>query len=226
MAKSACTSRGDVVNLCRRRIQLEDVTRRERQVVLGPLERRANGVVHAGRRRHLDVRAQHAHDLVRLHESRQALDTGSVHRPISNVQTTGIDSVAGEQQPRLAIVDRDRRRLVAGNRQDVEQTAAQVQRDVLGRSVGDPEEALDIGELRSHERRVRLTGKLGIAAGVIAVRVRECVTTSGWSRLPCFCAQSWTTRRMVSCTGNVIPELAAGAALVSRIKTRSRPKRR
>jgi hypothetical protein len=74
--------------------------------------------------------------------------------------------------PVFPVVDRNRRRLVPRNRNDVEDAAAKIQRHLLVRPARDTEERLHVFRFLPDHRRVRLPFELGIASGVIVMGVR------------------------------------------------------
>jgi len=71
------------------------------------------------------VRAEHVTPRRVGSELHETLDAGEVRREVEDVQSPGVQRVTGEQQAGLAVVECDVCGLVAGDRDDVDDPAAE-----------------------------------------------------------------------------------------------------
>ncbi len=82
-------------------------------------------IVEVRRSRVFNVCTEDMGDRFVAREGDEALDAGRERRAVAHVQATGIQRVASQQKSRAPIVERDRGRLVARNRNDVDETSVQ-----------------------------------------------------------------------------------------------------
>jgi hypothetical protein len=78
-----------------------------------------------------------------------------IRRKIGDVQTTGIQMIAGDQHAGFSIVIRDVCRMVSRNRKHVDHAIAQIDRANIRRPLGDSESFLVRLNRRRNHRRVR-----------------------------------------------------------------------
>lgn len=144
---------------------------RELQRVLVRLKPCADGIVEIRCSRLFDVCAKYVRDDVIGRKGREATGALPEGDRVSDVETSRVHRVSGEQEAGAPIVERDGRPFMSGNRDDVHQSAAEIEgRHVVG-PVVNAKELRDVLWLRSNHGRVWQRGKLRVSRYVIAVRV-------------------------------------------------------
>ena len=144
---------------------------REFQRVLVRLKPGANGIVEIRCSRLFDVCAKHVSDGVVGRKGREATGALPEGDGVGDVETSRIHRVAREQEAGAPIVERDGRPFMSGNRDDVDQSAAEIEgRDVVG-PVVNAKELRDVLWRRSDHCRVWQRGKLRVSGYVITVRM-------------------------------------------------------
>ena len=89
--------------------------------MLTGLIRCAARVIEIGRAALFDVRAQDVRDGMRADEIGQPLGAGDVSSEIGDIETAGIETVAGKEVSGFAIVERDAGFVMAGNSNHVDE---------------------------------------------------------------------------------------------------------
>ena len=125
------------------------------------------------RRTHLfHVGAQHMSHRARKHEFFQAVGAGSEGREVGHVETTGVEAVSGQQISGAPVVDGDAGFVVAGNRNNIENAATQVDLTVACGPLSNAGGLLDCRRSCGDElHAARHFFKVRVARGVVAVAV-------------------------------------------------------
>src|SRR5687767_6821444 len=133
---------------------------------------RAHGVIFAGGAGHLNVGSEDMGHLVSPYKDREPLDAGFEGRPVTNVETSWINRIAGKKESGLPVVHSNGRSIVTGNRDDIEYAPTEIKRRLLRRPLLDSEKLLYLGRARAHNASIRLVFKLGIPTRVVTMRMR------------------------------------------------------
>src|SRR5690349_7765546 len=143
----------------------------ERQGMLVGLVDGAHGVVTIRRAHLLDVSAKQVHHLVRLHECGEPIDAGGKRCGVANVESAGVERVAGEKYTSASVVDRNAGRLMTGNRDDVQHPRPEVDGAELVRPASHGEERTDGRAVATNQRGMRTPDELSVARNMISMRV-------------------------------------------------------
>src|SRR5215469_7657769 len=102
----------------------------------------------------------------------EPVDRPDEARPVEDVQAAWVDGVAGEQDPAIAVVVGDRRLVVPGSCEAVENTAAEIDLDRRLELAGEAKIWPRGIAFRADYHGVGPIGELAIGRGVVSVRVR------------------------------------------------------
>lgn len=116
-----------------------------------------------------DVSAEEVCHLMGARKPREPLDASRERGRVSDVQSAGIERVAGQQHAGAPIVNRNTGRLMSGDRENVEHATAQVECGRVVRPAANAKERTHRGGVTSNDRRSRASDELRIARDMIAV---------------------------------------------------------
>src|ERR1039457_2791825 len=116
--------------------------------------------------------AEHVGDRPGPGEADQPVQARGERREVADVEPSRVHRVAGDQESGPRVVDRNRAVIVTGAAGYLQPAPAEVERNDLGRPVGDPEELPRRLTVRGHHGRRRPASELSVSSDMITVTVR------------------------------------------------------
>src|SRR6266446_1134409 len=134
---------------------------------------RAARIIHEGRAALLNVRTKNVGDGLIAREVHQSPNARDEYRKlrVAYIETARIKTVSRQKDAGLSIVQGDARIVMAGNRNQIQHSPAQIDLRPIVRPFREPESFLQLRDSGRHKLDIRHALELRVAGNVVSMRV-------------------------------------------------------